>query len=132
MPLRDDFDDDVEEVDDEDEFDKDEPHYPHIEELSPEHQAVLKAIQTPQDIRECMVMDTWHDDHQLCVGAAINGVEFGAWWVGWELAGAMLFSDSAKAGPMIVEYLQGQFENIATEPQDPNEITPEDLPPRPQ
>lgn len=126
MPLKGD-------LDDEDEFGGDE--YPHIEELPPAQQAVLRAIKSPQDIKECHVMTTWRDDHQLCVGAVINGIEFGAWWVGWELAGAMYFSDSAKAGPMIVEYLNSQFAYIAdaaaehmTEGTDPDEITPEDLP----
>lgn len=119
-------------LDDEDEFGGD-SEYPHIEDLSPEQQAVLRAIQTPQDIRESQVMDTWHDDHQLCVGASINGVEFGAWWVGWEFAGAVYFSDSTKSAPIIIEYIKGQFAGIAHEASeqdiiDADEITPEDLP----
>lgn len=127
MPLKGD-------LDDQDEFGSGE--YPHIHELPPEQRAVLQAIKTPQDIKECMVMNTWYDDHQLCVGAVLNGVEFGAWWVGWELTGALYFSDSAKAGPIIVEYLKSQFDYMSDEAAehgvvegiDPDEITEEDLP----
>lgn len=119
-------------LEDQDEFSTGE--YPHLNDLPPEQQTILKAVKSPADIRECMVMDSWYDDHQLCVGVALNGVEFGAWWIGWQLGGAMFFSDSAKAGPMIVDYLQKQFDyldklaEVSRLPEDPDEITQEDLP----
>lgn len=127
-------------LDDEDEFGDD---YPRIEELPPDRQAILRSIKTPNHIKECHVMTTWTDDHVLCVGAVINGVEFGAWWVGWETAGAMLYFNDPQAKKVVFEYLQREFASIdedaredeadaerEEEAQDmgDDEITSEDLP----
>lgn len=121
-------------LDDDDEFSSGE--YPHIEELPPDQIAVLRTIKTPQDLKEVHVMNTWVDDHVLCAGVVINGVEFGAWWAGWELVGAMFYSQDPKAGPVIIEYLKRIFDSIddaaaehgVVEGIDPDEITIEDLP----
>lgn len=151
MPLKD-FEDDP--LEDEDEFEGPtaDP-YPHYEDLPEDAKAALRAIKAPTDIQSSQVMEDWRDDHQLCVGVVLNGITFGAWWCGWEVAGAFQYWESPKAREEIVEYIQqttsdldaamqenaeieardnAGVEALRRDEQDPNEITPEDLPPRAQ
>jgi hypothetical protein len=131
MPLKD-FDDD--DLDDEDEFGGEARHTRHISNLSPEEWQSLKNIKSPQDIKSCQVVNDWVDDHIICVGVILNGVEFGAWWCGWEVAGAFKYWEHPEAKQDIAKWLiadMGDTEGPDTEDFDElndDEITHEDLP----
>lgn len=51
------------------------------EAFSDEEIAVLKQIQTGDDIKSIVVGDEWIDDHEICVNLTVNGIEFSAWWI---------------------------------------------------
>lgn len=135
MPLKGD-------LDDEDEFQDDYPR--HFDDLTPAEKQILGNL-TPATLRSCEVLRDWMDDHQVCVLVNVNGIEFGAWWCGWETAGAFLYADSPKAKETICQYLKdniadsinSDLEDEADEQReleaqdsvvDDDEITPEDLP----
>jgi hypothetical protein len=162
MPLRDDFDeDDDDKLDDGDEFGGDR-HTRHYEDLDPQEQQALRNIKSPQDIKSCQIVNDWVDDHLICVGIVLNGVEFGAWWCGWETAAAFMYWEHPKAKEAIAGYIQQTTNDLdeamrtnaetdaadsglapypgetaedalrRRQERDPDEITPEDLPQRPQ
>jgi hypothetical protein len=77
-----------------------------FEDLSSKEQAILAAIQKPEDIKTIEPSDTWTDDHIVCCGAAINGVEIGFWHCGAEMAGFLECDDSLKAKGHIVKAIK--------------------------
>jgi hypothetical protein len=127
----------VDDIDDEDEFGG-ARHTRHFEDLDPQEQEALRNIKSSQDIQSCQIVNDWIDDHVVCVGVILNNVEFGAWWCGWEVAGAFKYWQAPEAKQEILKYLAWQLENNEPAPDlnppddDSDEITPEDLPQRPQ
>jgi hypothetical protein len=132
-------------LDDEDEFGG--PNYTrHLDDLEAHELDILRRIKSPQDIQSCQVMNDWVDDHEVCIGVILNGVEFGAWWCGWETGAAFLYWEHPKAKEKIAEYVnQSVTQAIEDEREDEadnqreeeaqdldDEITSEYLPQRPQ
>lgn len=74
--------------------------------LTPEEQGIVEAIK-PTDELTVEVLAEWHDDHLPCVGAKINGVPMGFWWLNMEGAGAFHYADSKAAQKAIHEMIAG-------------------------
>jgi hypothetical protein len=51
-------------------------------ELTEEERKTLTDIKAPNDIKTTECLAEWANDHVVCFGAKINGVELGFWWVG--------------------------------------------------
>lgn len=49
--------------------------------LTSSEKDVIKAIKKPEDINSFEIISEWHDDHEACVGFALNDVEMSAWWI---------------------------------------------------
>ena len=67
-----------------------------LEELSPEERGRVKAEmeKIKPDIK---FVATWEDDHCMCVGVEIAGVQAGFWWLTDKAAAAFQFPDSPTA-----------------------------------
>lgn len=68
----------------------------------------LRAIKTPKDIKSCkQVGDDWTDDHVICMGVEINGVELGFWWCGSEMVGHVNYAmKNTEARELVFEALK--------------------------
>lgn len=80
-------------------------------ELTVAEQQVLKSITNESDIKDVEVLSDWYDDHQICVGAKVNGVEFGVWWMGAKDAGSFWWPDSIPARQNIVSVIKNWIES---------------------
>jgi len=79
-------------------------------ELTDKEKQVIAAIKKPEDIKTIKVNSEWTDDHLPCVGATINGVPMGFWWLSRQGAGAFDYPESDKARKMVVTMIKTQIE----------------------
>ena len=69
------------------------PEIEFIHELPSKQIMSLIQIQKPEDIKSIDNILYWEDDHVLCVGAKINGIEVSWWWYGPDLLGHLMYSN---------------------------------------
>lgn len=82
-----------------------------IGELSGDELQTLEEIANAEQITTQFIFG-WEDDNCPCVGARINGVELGFWWLTPELAAAFYCPDSPKARQSIFETLRDAIVNF--------------------
>jgi len=77
------------------------------DELTSKERAILKKIVKVTDLESVELLSDWEDDHQVCIGVRVNGVEFGIWWTGTEVIGAFEYAmDSARAKIRVVDEIR--------------------------
>ncbi len=82
-----------------------------FEDLSKKEQDKLRIINKPNDIADVLILDTWTDDHILCVGLNLNGIKFAIWWAGWEIVAAIKYAmESNKAKTDLIKAIEWQIE----------------------
>lgn len=66
--------------------------------LEPGERAKLKAMTSYLDIDPATTeyLDEWTDDHIVCVGGRVNGIELGFWCVGAGFAGTMEYAKESE------------------------------------
>jgi len=77
--------------------DEGKPQTEFIHELPPQQITSLVKIQKPEDIKTISDVIYWEDDHALCVGALINGIQVAWWWHGPHLIGHLMYSNIVPA-----------------------------------
>lgn len=89
---------------------EDQPYKRMVGELSRQERDVLEAITKPEQIISASVIETWHDDHELCFGVELNGVLFSFWWVGWDTIAPYKYWDCCTmARNDIINHLQEEL-----------------------
>lgn len=74
----------------------------------------LLQIKKPEDIKSISDIITWEDDHTLCVGAMINGIEVSWWWYGPSLVGHLMYSNIVpQAKKEVFDYLRELIKRTA-------------------
>jgi len=73
-----------------------------IHELPSQQITSLVKIQKPEDIKTISDVIYWEDDHALCVGALINGIQVAWWWHGPHLIGHLMYSNIVPAAKKVV------------------------------
>ncbi len=82
-----------------------------FEDLNRSEQNQMRAIKAPADLKSVEYLNDWMDDHILCVGAKINGVPVGFWWIGHDGAADIKHAgDSPTAKKGVVEIVKQYVE----------------------
>ena len=79
--------------------------------LTTEEQAAIKQLAFSKEPIRVEVVDEWTDDHLPCIGAEVNGVPMGFWWLSSHGVGALTYADdSKKAQTRVRKMLRSQVE----------------------